>query len=149
MTRHWIDYVGVGTAVEAAIASDHETLGREEHLDRAPLLALINRFLDLRREASPGGGWAAVTDEDMAALSYILIEMRRLKCEPDADYDRPIEWHLTNRRTHQRLVRRNIPYTIDADHEGLLSALEPASLNAGCANEDLWRLLRSVRERRR
>ncbi|MHC4188403.1 MAG: hypothetical protein ACYSUB_01800 [Planctomycetota bacterium] len=71
--------------------------------------SLINRFLDDRRK-SDGSGWACITSEDMDTLREIIHELIELKCEPDADGDYPIEFKLINRRTHERMCYRPLPY---------------------------------------
>ena len=74
------------------------------HLD-----GLIDRFLEDHRD-SHRGGWAQITPEDVANLRELIQWLIELKCEPDADGDYPIEVHLVNRRTHERMHYRPTPY---------------------------------------
>ena len=56
----------------------------------------IESFLSEKRKSS--GGWAEITDGDVAALSVIIDQLIKLKCEPDPDGDYPINFALVNRR---------------------------------------------------
>lgn len=80
------------------------------HLD-----TLIDRFLKDHRESD--GGWAMITPEDVTLLWKIIRELIELKCEKDADGDLPIEVHLVNRRTHERMHYDALPYREQADYE--------------------------------
>lgn len=81
------------------------------------LYSMIDGFLQERRE-SHGGGWAQITGDDVKQLSSIIDALVKLKCEKDADGDCPIEWDLTNRRTHQRSHYIQIPYDRKLDDDG-------------------------------
>lgn len=70
---------------------------------------LIDRFLEDHRE-SHRGGWAKITPEDVTLLWEIVHELVELKCDADADGDYPVEVHLVNRRTHERMHYSPIPY---------------------------------------
>ncbi len=77
---------------------------------------MIDRFLEDRRE-SHHGGWAKITPEDVTLLREIVHELIELKCELDADGDLPIEVHLVNRRTHERIHHSAPPYKEQEDYE--------------------------------
>lgn len=84
------------------------------HLD-----SLIDRFLEDHRECSAGGGWAQITQGDITLLYDIVRELVALKCDKDADGDLPIEIHITNRRTHERLHYTAVPYREGLDGDGI------------------------------
>lgn len=87
---------------------------------------LLDQFLAERRESTDGGGWAQITDDDLRALHDVLECLVEMKCEGDADGDRPIEWDLTNRRTHHRMRYRPIPYFHSLDEMPKLDAIQAA-----------------------
>ena len=66
---------------------------------REQLHELIDTYLDERRDSN--GGWAKITHKDMADLHAIIQSIIDLKCEPDPDGDRPIEYALVDRQTHR------------------------------------------------
>lgn len=109
---------------------------------------LLDKFLAERRESTDGDGWAQITDEDLGALHDVLECLVEMKCEGDADGDRPIEWDLTNRRTHHRMHYRPVPYShrlndLEGEEEvdGKLKLLSAISMNHRLASEDMNRLL--------
>jgi hypothetical protein len=57
----------------------------------------INNFLAERKESSPGGGWAPVTQIELEQLRGILDTLIELKYEHDADHDLPLRVTITNR----------------------------------------------------
>ena len=73
------------------------------------LVNMIDQFLENHRE-SHRGGWAKITPADVSQLREIVHELIELKCDKDADGDLPIEVHLVNRRTHERMHYRPYPY---------------------------------------
>ena len=70
----------------------------------------INAFLSERRE-SPDGGWARITTQDCLDLSEIIHLLVILKCEPDPDGDRPINWNIVNRRMFEPQFWNDVPYS--------------------------------------
>ncbi len=98
---------------------------------RKKLDTAIDIFLRDYREAETGGGYAKVTWEDFHQLHEIINRLVELKCQTDADGDRPMWVHLTNRRVHVPNFYTDVPY----DHkspskevlQALLSNLETAS----------------------
>jgi len=57
----------------------------------------INDFLAERKESSPGGGWAPVTQKEMEAMYDIINGLIELKYEYDADHDLPMTVRLLDR----------------------------------------------------
>lgn len=102
-----------------------------KRMDDKRLNDCLWKFLETRRKSD--GDYAPVTDEDMLHLENILHRLVELKCEADPDGDRPIEWILVNRRTHERLYLRPIRYT----HQNALEALKDALRNAAMAHARL------------
>lgn len=72
----------------------------------------IDAFLEVRRKST--GGWAEVTDEDMAQLSGVIEALIEAKFETDPDGDLPVEFGLTNRNTEMRSHFVSVPY----EHKG-------------------------------
>ncbi len=61
----------------------------------------IEKFISVKSESSPGGGWAPVTNKEINQLYVILMDIVAAKYEKDADGDLPIEATLVNRcETH-------------------------------------------------
>lgn len=77
---------------------------------KASLENRIDLWLDDRREASAGGGWAHLTDEDVWELTRIVHDLVKAKCAPDADGDRPVQVILINRRKHRPLHHAHVAY---------------------------------------
>ena len=67
-------------------------------------------FLKDRRESPPGGGYAPVTDGDMAGLGRIIELLISLKWDEDADGDPPVGFALCNyhveRKLHPQMISR-------------------------------------------
>jgi hypothetical protein len=57
----------------------------------------INDFLAERKESSPGGGWAPVTQKEIEAMYDIINALIELKYEYDADHDLPVTVRLLDR----------------------------------------------------
>ena len=76
----------------------------------------IDLWLEDRREASAGGGWAQITDEDVYELKCIVYDLIVEKCAPDADGDRPVQVILINRRKHRPLHHAHVAYEGDYRH---------------------------------
>jgi len=57
----------------------------------------INNFLAERKESSPGGGWAPVTQKEIEAMYDIINALIELKYEYDADHDLPMTVRLLDR----------------------------------------------------
>jgi hypothetical protein len=66
-------------------------------MSTAALFQNINEFLAERKESSPGGGWAPVTQDELQELNAIIHDLIELKYEYDADHDLPVTWGLTDR----------------------------------------------------
>ena len=73
------------------------------------LNTLITEFLKERRE-SDYGGWPPVTDADMQQLYAILNKLIELKWEADPDGDRPIDYIIVNRKTHEHIYWWPVEY---------------------------------------
>ena len=69
----------------------------------------IEKFLKERR-VSKGGGWAAITENDINSLNNIIHDLIEAKCEPDADGDYPLQVILVNRRKYEPLRFEPLPY---------------------------------------
>ena len=74
----------------------------------AQLDALIDLFLAEHRESD--GGYARITPGDLDLLHDIIRELIELKCDEDPDGDRPIEFTIVNRRTHEPMHYAPVPY---------------------------------------
>lgn len=67
------------------------------------------------------GGWAPVKPGDIRELSDIIINIARLKWEPDPDGDRPIQCILLDRTKYQPLYFKPLPYP-HKDRDGYFEA---------------------------
>lgn len=84
---------------------------------RLALHRRIDKFLAERRASGPGGGWAAITVQDIVDLDSIIRTLVTYKCAQDADGDRPVEWLLVNRRVEWLPRFRPLPYRHDEHNE--------------------------------
>jgi hypothetical protein len=83
---------------------------------------MIDEFLEDRRQ-SHRGGWAKITPEDVSLLRDIVAKLITLKCEKDADGGHPIEVHLVNRRTHERMHYSPVPYREQQKDDGTVELI--------------------------
>jgi hypothetical protein len=78
-------------------------------MNRKFLDTLIDRFLADHR-TSHQGGWAKITRHDVHLLRDIIDGLIENKCEEDGDGDYPFQTILVNRRTHEPMNFRPMPY---------------------------------------
>ena len=120
----------------------------------AALKKKIDEFLKHRRRSD--GGWAKITTDDVTQLENIVRLLVMAKCSPDADGDRPIEFMIVNRRTHNSVSYSALPYhTWQRSDDDLpppvteAEIMDLAMLNLELASNDVHRLYRGIREERR
>lgn len=85
------------------------TKRQKEELD-----SKITAFLKDKRK-SKSGGWAEVTDSDIADLSDIINDIIGLKFERDCDGDLPVEYCLVDRNKYYNIPYVYVPYERDGD----------------------------------
>lgn len=76
---------------------------------------MVDKFLKERRMSEPGGGWAAVIDQDMEDLYKLVDMIIDAKCQLDCDGDQPIRVSLTNRRKEYMPCFSPVPYRGDGE----------------------------------
>lgn len=108
----------------------------------------IEKFLAVKSESSPGGGWAPVTNREMNQLYAILMDIVAAKYERDADGDLPIEATLVNRCETYGLHYAPLEYLHCGDEAPSLKeineVLRTARMNLGMAQDDVESTLKQL-----
>ena len=99
---------------------------------------MVDKFLKERRSSESGGGWAAVTDQDIEDLYKLVDMIIDEKCELDGDGDQTIRVRLTNRRKEYMSSFAPVPYRED-DEQSRRRRYEVVAFNLAVAYGDFER----------
>ena len=108
----------------------------------------IEKFLAVKVESGPGGGWAPATYDEMHKLYDILTDIIAAKYERDADGDLPIEVILVNRCKTYSLNYDPLEYLHCGDEAPSLKeiheVLGTARMNLCMAQDDVESTLKQL-----
>ena len=114
----------------------------------AKLQKAIDQFLAERREGD--GGYAPVTNEDVASLHRILSLLVEAKFEADPDGDRPIDWNIIDRTKYWPMHFTQVGYSHKAKTDEDWQRIMDANLiNLSIALEDMRQTTALMRDRNR